>query len=229
MPKHIVTPEKSQYELERDERIKRNEEFLKSLGLGDDGSAKLKVPKKKLSLPRQPRKRVPPGERRVSPRLAGGASPVARLSYDETDWDESPRPRKKQRRGSGKKQYETLTQEQRARLGEWDMEAFEEFLCTEHPISDDNRRQVMRQATKLVSGQGVHYASAAYGWPDDVVFRKDQPVLLTDCIVDIIMAARDFEEEHGRDHGNGWLLNHPLRKLLIYQRHIDVQMRDKEG
>ena len=48
----------------------------------------------------------------------------------------------------------------------------------EHPISDDNRRQVIRQVTKLVSGEGVHYASPAYGWPDDVIFRKDEPVTM---------------------------------------------------
>ena len=39
-------------------------------------------------------------------------------------------------------------------------------------------------------------------------------------IVQIIADARDFEDEHGRDHGNGWLLNHPLRKLLIFQTHV---------
>ena len=115
----------------------------------------------------------------------------------------------------------------------------------EHPISDDNRRQVIRQVTKLVSGEGVHYASPAYGWPDDVIFRKDEPVTMQSDAVpnqyrvsrhrrddlrrsdigQIIEDARDFENEHGRDHGNGWLLNHPLRKLLFYQHHLDTQAR----
>ena len=114
----------------------------------------------------------------------------------------------------------------------------------EHPISDDNRRQVIRQVTKLVSGEGVHYASPAYGWPDDVIFRKDEPVTMQSDAVrnhsklsrlrrddfahrsdigQIIEDARDFENKHGRDHGNGWLLNHPLRKLLFYQHHLDTQ------
>ena len=48
----------------------------------------------------------------------------------------------------------------------------------EHPISDDNRRQVIRQVTKLVSGEGVHYDSVNFGWPDDVIFRKDEPVTM---------------------------------------------------
>ena len=126
-------------------------------------------------------------------------------------------PRKRARRG---KATADLTDDERAMLGAFDMEAFEEFLTDEHPISEDNRRQVLRQAEKLVSGQGVHYASPTYGWPDDVVFRKGEPVTMSSDIVQIIADARDFEDEHGRDHGNGWLLNHPLRKLLIFQTHV---------
>ena len=48
----------------------------------------------------------------------------------------------------------------------------------EHPISDANRRLVIRQVTKLVSGEGVHYDSVNFGWPDDVIFRKDEPVTM---------------------------------------------------
>ena len=105
-------------------------------------------------------------------------------------------------------------------LGEFDMNAFEEFLTDEHPISEDNRRQVMRQAEKLVSGQGVRYDSPTYGWDEGVVFRKGEPVTMSSDIIQVIADARDFEDEHGRDHGNGWLLNHPLRKLLIFQTHV---------
>ena len=95
----------------------------------------------------------------------------------------------------------------------------------EHPISDDNRRQVIRQVTKLVSGEGVHYDSVNFGWPDDVIFRKDEPVTMQSDIGQIIEDAREFENTHGRDHGNGWLLNHPLRKLLFYQHYLDTKAR----
>ena len=115
----------------------------------------------------------------------------------------------------------------------------------EHPISDDNRRQVIRQVTKLVSGEGVHYDSVNFGWPDDVIFRKDEPVTMqSDAVPNqfrvsrhrrddlrrsdigkIIEDAREFENKHGRDHGNGWLLNHPLRKLLFYQHYLDTKAR----
>ena len=60
-------------------------------------------------------------------------------------------------------------------------------------------------------------ARLRYGWPEDVVFRKNEPVTMESDIVSIIEDAKAYEDEHGRDHGNGWLLNHPLRKLLIFQ------------
>ena len=30
---------------------------------------------------------------------------------------------------------------------------------------------------------------------------------------------------YGEDRGHGWLLNHPLRKLLFYQHYLDTQAR----
>ena len=68
----------------------------------------------------------------------------------------------------------------------------------EHPISDDNRRQVIRQVTKLVSGEGVHYASPQYGWRDDVIFRKDQPVTMqSDAVPNQIRASRHRRDDAG--------------------------------
>ena len=52
---------------------------------------------------------------------------------------------------------------------------------------------------------------------DDFAHRSD--------IGQIIEDARDFENKHGRDHGNGGLLNHPLRKLLFYQHYLDTKAR----
>ena len=223
MPVVVVSPEKSVYELERDERIKRNAAFLESLGLGPNGDAKLK--KKARPSVKKARPSVPLSERRRSARLneGDGHTPPARLTYD--DWsDDETRPRKRNR-GVRRAVVEAsgLSESERAALGEWDMEAFEDFLTYEHPISEDNRKQVMRQATKLVSGQGVHYGSASYGWPDDVVFRKGEPITLTSDICQISYDAKAFEDEHGRDHGNGWLLNHPIRKLIIYQTYLAHQ------
>ena len=60
--KHVVpAAPKSQYEIERDERIKRNEAFMLSLGINPHGSGYLKENKKSPPKPRGPKKyaRVP--------------------------------------------------------------------------------------------------------------------------------------------------------------------------
>ena len=126
---------------------------------GKNGDAKLKKTKKPAA-PRVPRPHVPEHLRRRSGRLKGdGAAPVERLTYDEFDY-ETPRPRKRAR-GSRTAMVNELSDEQRANLGKFDMDSFEEWMMPhgDHPLSEDNRRQVMRQATKLVSGQGVRYES----------------------------------------------------------------------
>ena len=162
--------------------------------------------KKAPPKPRLPRKKVPESERRRSSRLQGGTAEPERLTYDE--WSDDERPRQRSRGSAGRRARNNrlveLSEEQRAALDEFNMEDFEASASAsftkprhrrdgvitsscahrwmepdgEHPISDDNRRQVIRQVTKLVSGEGVHYASPAYGWPDDVIFRKDEPVTM---------------------------------------------------
>ena len=72
-----------------------------------------------------------------------------------------------------------------------------------------------------MSGEGVTYAY----WPDGVVFRKGEPVTMQSDISAIIEDARDYEDQYGEDRGHGWLLNHPLRKLLFYQHYLDTKAR----
>ena len=70
--------------------------------------------------------------------------------------------------------------------------------------------------TKLVTGVGVDY----HHWPAGVVFRKGEPVTLQDDLAQIKEDAKDFEAQHGRDLGNGWLLNHPLQKMILFRDHL---------
>ena len=50
MPQYVVAPPpKSQYEIERDERIKRNEEYLLSIGINPRGGGYMKPNKKRSS------------------------------------------------------------------------------------------------------------------------------------------------------------------------------------
>lgn len=37
-------------------------------------------------------------------------------------------------------------------------------------------------------------------------------------IVQLMVEAQACEDKFGRDHGNGWLLSHPLKKLLLFQQ-----------
>ena len=99
MPSNIPVAPKSQYEIERDERIKRNEAFMLSIGIDPHGGGYMKQNKKKApSKPRLPRKKVPESERRRSSRLQGGTAEPERLTYD--DWSDDERPRQRSR-GSG--------------------------------------------------------------------------------------------------------------------------------
>ena len=75
---------------------------------------------------------------------------------------------------------------------------------------------ISTQVTKLVTGVGVDY----HRWPAGVVFRKGEPVTLQDDLVQIKEDAKDFEAQHGRDLGNGWLLNHPLEKMILFRDHL---------
>ena len=227
--KKPMVVKKSQYELERDARIKRNEEWMIAHGFNPYGSGPLKEIKKKAPpRPRTPKKYVPESERRRSPRLAGETIAPKRLTYDGSD-DERPKHRSQSSRRTRVRVVYDLSDEQRAGLEKFTLnldaflDGFEAWMESdgEHPVSEQNRRSVMRQVRKLVSGEGVHYASPQYGWPDDVIFQKDQPVTMqSDAVPNqfrvsrhqrddlhrsdigkIIEDAREFEDTHGRDHG----------------------------
>lgn len=233
MPSNIVSPPpKSQYEIERDERIARNEAFMKSIGIDPHGGGYVKKnTKKSPPKPRMPRKKVPESERRRSSRLQGVTLAPERLTY-ESDDDAPWRKRSRASGGSRSRKVarvELLSEEQREALADFNMDDFEAWMEPdgEHPISDANRRSVIRQVTKLVSGEGIYY-DGTFGWPEGKVFREDEPVTMQSDIGQIIVDAQDWENKYGRDHGNGWLMNHPLRKLLFFQHYLDTVTQTRE-
>jgi hypothetical protein len=110
-----------------------------------------------------------------------------------------------------------------------------EFLIGVNKISADNCRSVMKRVKQLVLGQGITYESKAYGWehgqyvgktyvynnseldqfngieyPDRWFMKGVKCDLLTDY-VELLQHAAWCENTWGVDHGNGWLLNHPLK------------------
>jgi hypothetical protein len=50
-----------------------------------------------------------------------------------------------------------------------------------------------------------------------VVFLQNEPLTLESDLIQIHQDAKEFEAIHGRDHGNGWLLNHPIQKCILFQ------------
>ena len=227
--KKPMVVKKSQYELERDARIKRNQEWMIAHGFNPFGSGPLKDIKKKASpKPRAPKPYVPESERRRSARLAGETIAPKRLKYDESD-DERPKRRSQSSRRWRVRVVDDLSDVQRAGLEKFTLnldaflDGFEAWMEPdgEHPVSEQNRRSVIRQVRKLVSGEGVTYSY----WPEGVAFRKGEPVTMQSDISAIIEDARDYEDQYGEDRGHGWLLNHPLRKLLFYQHYLDTKAR----
>ena len=127
MPSNIPAAPKSQYEIERDERIKRNEAFMLSIGIDPHGGGYMKQNKKKApSKPRLPRPKVPESERRRSPRLAGETIAPERLTYDWS-YDEGPKRRSLSSRRKRVRAVDELTDEQRAVLEGFNMDDFEAY------------------------------------------------------------------------------------------------------
>lgn len=98
------------------------------------------------------------------------------------------------------------------------LDKFREFLVYHDKISEQNERNVMRQVKKLASGEGVRYESARYGWPEGCYFMKGTKVTPLSDLVDIMQKAIEAENKNGIDRGNGWLLRHPIKKLLLFQQ-----------
>lgn len=179
----------SAYEQLRLDRIKRNQERLKELGLD---KYVMKRPKKK----RQPTKRilVEPGQERRSRRShpskndkendpgnsrdfvvkqdykAGDREEkVAKQQYDyqhyhfdsdKTNGFKQQFPLKRRRTIMDPDEYKLSEKDRASLAGSADsnfMAKFQEFLEFQNKISPQNVRNVMRQATKLATGEGIRY------------------------------------------------------------------------
>lgn len=263
--------ELSEYELQRLERIKKNEAYLATLGLSktkDQIRAMTQKQKRRRVVVKHGKGSVSPGEERRSKRIkrrSNGSSnkenngntdeynDLVMLSYAELDDRnlravkqaqpnetanliakgenevddrvESPprRTRTLNIAWSADADAIELTEAEKEILAKNDMDQnyldkFREFLVYHDKISTQNERNVMRQVTKLANGEGVRYESAKYGWPEDCYFLKSTKVTPLSDIVELMKQAVEAENKWGIDRGNGWLLRHPLKKLLLFQQ-----------
>ena len=177
----------SEYELLRLQRIKRNAERMKELGL-DQNLWKKPKPKKKKVVSKV--KRVPKGQERRSRRFSSrkkdkdllildyrakdGEERVAKqidyfndeYEYDSNDDDNDKSNVTTVRHYTKRRSLKIDTE--KWKLSETDckslakaddnfMAKFEEFLEYENRISHPNKRNVMRQARKLAQGEGIRY------------------------------------------------------------------------
>ena len=185
MPLIIDDYEPSAYEKQRIERIKKNEEHMKKLGLHkyQDFMKKKSPPKKENKFPPTPK--VKPGEERRSGRFVSKSkSELVMLDYaaednekimsqDGADYDDdgddddednisyqTTKPRSKKIRGIDQEEWKLSEKERESLAGSVDenyLGKFQEFLEDHDGISEQNVRNVMRQVRKLASGAGIRY------------------------------------------------------------------------
>lgn len=226
----VVTPEKSKepFELEGiqydtyqdycDAKRARNQRQLESLGLGK-GFSQLKSPVKKRVAPTKHR----PDARRSSARVLRMAPIYTGESIDLFHADAFERPAVKKPRAVRQRGIvsPSLSPDQRAALDDsqdW-LDELDHFLrhlphgSKHQPCSPDNARNVMCQVKKLVAGCGITYTH----WSAGVVFQKK--VSLKNDFDALYAEAQAFQNEHGHDRGNGWLLLHPIKKLKLFQEY----------
>jgi hypothetical protein len=218
------------YEEKRNANIRRNHEVLVQKGLEKPLLQSLK-PQSTGAL--SPAKRKPPaavvsppsGPRRLSNRIRKAPPPLSDLTED---WRKDPSTKKgkadhheevQYRRGEPKLRrqqsaVESLTKEERLQLSRhireessnepsWVAE-MDEYLRREENISDDNRKSVMKQVRKMVSRQGITYMH----WTEGTYFGQEG-ISLSDDFIAMYDRALEFENEHGRDKGNGTFIAVP--------------------
>lgn len=230
----------SEYELLRLKRIQRNNEHLANLGLvsakralvtSSSTKARRKaIIKASTETPRTPQRRSKRVLKRSLPSAEATKADAANLLDDYEDGFSTPRKKKTALRVTKYRcdipmdvKSSPLTAQQKTALsnkmkGDF-LSIFEEYLTSIDPLSHGNRRNVVRQITKLCMGEGITYESKAYGWPEGCYFLKGVNVGPHDDVLNLMEVGRRCEDEWGKDHGNGWLLNHPLKKLYQFQQY----------
>mmetsp|Transcript_22133 Transcript_22133/g.51020 ORF Transcript_22133/g.51020 Transcript_22133/m.51020 type:complete len:296 (+) Transcript_22133:85-972(+) len=91
-------------------------------------------------------------------------------------------------------------------------------------ISEANVRSVLNRFDDLVTRKGITYKR----WDEGIKFHEGETIDLTTDFETLLQKAKDFEEKHGTDKGNGWLLRHPIKKLHLYKQYI-LQKRNERA
>jgi hypothetical protein len=174
-----------------------NEKVLKDLGLDQASKEKLFGKKRKSVIKRK--QTTPAKDIRRSSRLRNVTPDHSGLKDEEEERAVMvSRPRK---RAAKKHSTATpLSKQERQRLEnlpDWTQE-METYLLQVEGISVDNCKQVMRQVGKMAAGIGISY----HHWGTNV-FAKGRSIGLTEDFPELNDEAVEFENDHGKDLGNG--------------------------
>ena len=93
--------------------------------------------------------------------------------------------------------------------------------------SPDNTKTVMRRVKQLASGKGIEYKH----WKKNLRFNQGIFINIDTTNFDKLHGeAKLWEKKYGKDKGNGWLLQHPIKKLQLYQEYRRrFKMRKKKN
>jgi hypothetical protein len=194
------------YQEMRNANVKSNEKRLRELGLD-----KMKIGKAR---PPTTPKRKPPTANGMTTPSSSFESPMRRSNrvrritperpaLEEDPFSEPPRKKVKTIRRSGTSPVAAKAVSDKERkllvnLPDW-LNNMEEYLSTEENLSRQNLTSVMRQVVKLSTGVGITYSH----WGERVAFAKGRPIDMSEDFDSLYVEAVEFEEEHGRDLGNG--------------------------
>lgn len=210
------------YQEMRNANVKSNEKRLRELGLD-----KMKIGR--VRPPTTPKKKPPTKSGTTTP-SSSFESPMRRSNrvrrvtpelpaLEEDPFSEPPRKKAKAslRSRTSPVAAKAVSDKERKlleNLPDW-LNSMEEYLSTEENLSRQNLTSVMRQVVKLSTGVGITYSH----WGERVAFAKGRPINMSEDFDSLYVEAVEFEEEHGRDLGNGWLLRHPIKKMSNFQQY----------
>jgi hypothetical protein len=130
------------------------------------------------------------------------------------DDDTPSRPRKK--RKVERQGEHTLSKDDLQKLknapDSW-LEELKKYLKNVEEVSEGNFRNVIKQVTKLVNGDGI----TCRHWKKGIYFHKGHKITLSTDFSALRNEAIEFEDTHGEDPGHGWRLTHPIQKLRNFQ------------
>ena len=194
------------YQEMRNANVKSNEKRLRELGLD-----KMKIGKDR---PPTTPKRKPTTKKGMTTPPLSFESPMRRsnrvrrvtperLALEEDPFSEPPRKKTKTSHRSRTSPVAAKAVSEKERkllenLPDW-LNSMEEYLGTEENLSHQNLTSVMRQVGKLSTGGGITYSH----WGERVAFAKGRPIDMSEDFDLLYVEAVEFEEEHGRDLGNG--------------------------